>query len=182
MKIYSQEEFNNFEIVNNIKQCPSGNYKQIKIFGKMCSFGEWCSFGEGCSFGERCSFGEGCSFGKICSFGKMCSFGEWCSFGERCSFGEGCSFGKRCSFGEGCSFENLKFDTHNYFIRINNIGSRRDGCYIFNSIDGLYIRSGCWFGSEAEFIERLKKVHSGNKYQREYLAALTLAKITFEGE
>ena len=134
MKKYTQADFDAFEVIDGIKQCPSGDYSDIQIFGewcsfgkgcsfgKQCSFGAWCtfgaccSFGEGCSFGECCSFGEGCSFGACCSFGEgysfgaCCSFGRCCSFGERCafgaccSFGEGCSFGKCCFFGEGCAF------------------------------------------------------------------------------
>lgn len=45
MKKYTQEEFNNFEIIDGIKKCPTGDYSLIS------SFGEWCSFGENCSFG-----------------------------------------------------------------------------------------------------------------------------------
>ena len=122
MKKYTQADFDAFEVIDGIKQCPSGDYSDIQIFGewcsfgkgcsfgKQCSFGAWCtfgaccSFGEGCSFGECCSFGEGCSFGACCSFGEGYSFGACCSFGRCCTFGERCSFGACCSFGEGCSF------------------------------------------------------------------------------
>ena len=128
MKKYTQADFNAFEVIDGIKQCPSGDYSDIRVFGEDCSFGEqcsfgaccsfgedcsfdedcsfgaWCSFGACCSFGEDCSFDEDCSFGACCSFGEDCSFGEWCSFSESCSFGENCSFGERCSFGEDCSF------------------------------------------------------------------------------
>ena len=50
MKKYTQADFDAFEVIDGIKQCPSGDYSDIQIFG------ECCSFGEGCSFGERCSF------------------------------------------------------------------------------------------------------------------------------
>lgn len=68
MKKYTQADFDAFEVIDGIKQCPSGDYSDIRVFGKRCSFGEWCSFGRGCSFGEWCSFGEGCFFGECCSF------------------------------------------------------------------------------------------------------------------
>lgn len=68
MKKYTQADFDAFEVIDGIKQCPSGDYSDIRVFGKKCSFGEWCSFGERCSFGEWCSFGECCSFGEWCSF------------------------------------------------------------------------------------------------------------------
>ena len=68
MKKYTQADFDAFEVIDGIKQCPSGDYSDIRVFGKKCSFGEWCSFGRGCSFSEECSFGRGCSFGERCSF------------------------------------------------------------------------------------------------------------------
>ena len=62
MKKYTQADFDAFEVIDGIKQCPSGDYSDIQIFGEDCSFGERCSFGKWCSFGEDCSFGEECSF------------------------------------------------------------------------------------------------------------------------
>ena len=103
MKKYTQADFDAFEVIDGIKQCPSGDYSDIQTFGERCAFGERCSFGKECSFGKWCSFGEDCSFGEECSFGRACSFGEWCSFGGSCSFGRACSFGECCSFGK-CSF------------------------------------------------------------------------------
>jgi hypothetical protein len=174
LKKITQKEFDELIVEEGIKQCPA-----FTDYSEISSFGERCRFGEGCRFGERCRFGEWCSFGEGCRFGERCSFGEWCSFGERCRFGERCSFGEWCSFGEGCSFEKDHKALKPYFIRINNIGSRGDGCIIFNFEDGIYIRSGCYFGTEKEFIARVKKTHSGNKHEKEYLMAVELAKITF---
>ena len=68
MKKYTQADFDAFEVIDGIKQCPSGDYSDIQVFSDRCSFGEDCSFGEECSFGEDCSFGEYCSFGEWCSF------------------------------------------------------------------------------------------------------------------
>lgn len=62
MKKYTQADFDAFEVIDGIKQCPSGDYSDIQIFGEWCSFGKWCSFSKQCSFGEDCSFGEECSF------------------------------------------------------------------------------------------------------------------------
>ena len=62
MKKYTQADFDAFEVIDGIKQCPSGDYSDIQVFSDRCSFGEDCSFGKWCSFGEDCSFGEECSF------------------------------------------------------------------------------------------------------------------------
>lgn len=50
MKKYTQADFDAFEVIDGIKQCPSGDYSDIRVFGKCCSFGKECSFGERCSF------------------------------------------------------------------------------------------------------------------------------------
>lgn len=68
MKKYTQADFDAFEVIDGIKQCPSGDYSDIQIFGERCSFGGGCSFGGACSFGACCSFGKCCSFGGGCSF------------------------------------------------------------------------------------------------------------------
>ena len=175
MKRYTKadvEKFRHDEFGNLI--CPTGDYSQIHIFGAGCIFGEDCSFGKGCSFGEVCRFGERCSFGDGCSFGKVCSFGDGCSFGERCSFGEGCYFGK------GCNFEDERVKSGEYFA-CDRIGSERRKTYFFRDGDGnMYVRAGCWFSSLDEFVERVKEAHGGTKYEKEYLAAVELAKIVLE--
>lgn len=131
MKQYTQDDYDNFPVINGCKQCRSGDYSLIK------------------------------------------SFGQGCSFGWRCYFGAGCYFGKRCSFENGYEANELPF------VRINNIGSRTDGCYIYNFKTGIYVRSGCFFGTEQEFIEAVEKKHAGTKYETQYKLALQLAKATF---
>ena len=58
MKKYTQADFDAFEVIDGIKQCPSGDYSDIQVFGEDCSFGRDCSFGDWCSFGVCCSFEE----------------------------------------------------------------------------------------------------------------------------
>ena len=178
MKKYTQADFDAFEVIDGIKQCPSGDYSDIQIFGEWCSFGACCSFGKGCSFGRCCSFGEWCSFGERCSFGRCCSFGECCyfgkgcsfgrccSFGERCSFGKQCSFGACCSFGERCSFEDKGEYIGDYpFLAFVGFGSRIGSkVYFFNLQDGIYVRCGCWLSDIAGFRERVKEKNADAMY------------------
>ena len=116
MKVFTQAEFDSLPVVDGVKQCPTGDYSQIKTFGEHCRFGKSCIFGMSCSFGKFCSFGVSCDFGMSCNFGEHCSFDEYCNFGKFCSFGESCSFsafcrfsalcrfGVSCSFGKSCNF------------------------------------------------------------------------------
>lgn len=171
MKKYTRSDMENFERDECGRLiCPTGDYSQIRSFGERCIFGEWCSFGAGCRFDECCIFGDCCSFGECCRFGKWCGFGAWNSFGEW------------CNFGNGCSFENLKVQNGVYFA-CDRIGSKRRKTYFFRDGDGeLYVRAGCWFSSLDEFVERVKEAHGGTKYEKEYLAAVELAKIVLEGQ
>lgn len=174
MKKYTIEDFDKFEIIDGYINCPSGDYSSIKKFPEKCSFGEVCRFG------ERCSFGEGCSFGDVCSFGDGCSFGEWCSFGDGCSFGEWCSFGNMCRFGAGCSFENNRIKNGKYFA-CDRIGREKRKTYFFIDETGkMFVRAWCFFGTLTEFIARVKEVHAGTKFEKEYLMACELAKVVLE--
>ena len=136
MKKYTQADFNAFEVIDGIKQCPSGDYSDIRVFD------------EDCSFGERCSFGKECSFGKWCSFGEGCSFGEWCSFGE------------------GCFFEGKGEYIGDYpFLAFVGFGSRIGSkVYFFNLQDGIYVRCGCWLSDIAGFRERVKEKNADAMY------------------
>ena len=136
MKKYTQADFDAFEVIDGIKQCPSGDYSDIRVFGKRCSFG------------NRCSFGERCSFGRGCSFGECCSFGEWCSFGR------------------GCSFEDKGEYIGDYpFLAFVGFGSRIGSkVYFFNLQDGIYVRCGCWLSDIARFRERVKAKNTDAMY------------------
>ncbi len=136
MKKYTQADFDAFEVIDGIKQCPSGDYSDIQVFS------------------DRCSFGEDCSFGEECSFGEWCSFGKWCSFGEDCSFGEECSFeGKGEYIGDYPFLAFVGFGSR--------IGSK---VYFFNLQDGIYVRCGCWLSDIAGFRERVKAENADAMY------------------
>jgi len=136
MKKYTQADFDAFEVIDGIKQCPSGDYSDIRVFGEGCSFGGCCSFGKGCSFGERCSFGECCYFGERCYFGKGCSFEEKGEYIGDYPFLAFVGFGSR-------------------------IGSK---VYFFNLQDGIYVRCGCWLSDIAGFRERVKEKNADAMY------------------
>lgn len=116
-------------------------------------------------------------YSSIKKFPEKCSFGAGCSFGERCSFGAVCIFGERCSFGEWCSYENTRVKNGKYFA-CDRIGSEKRKTYFFIDENGkMFVRSGCFFGTLTEFIARVKEVHVGTKFEKEYLVACELAKI-----
>ena len=127
---------------------------------------------------KQCPSGD---YTAITMFPVACNFGQWCNFGQRCSFWEGCNFGQWCSFWEGCNFENglAPNQSPTYFIRINNIGSRSDGCMIFNTPE-RHVRCGCFFGTGAEFLAKVEQTHGDNLYAQQYKLAMQLAEVSFK--
>ena len=176
MKQYTIEDFAGFE-KNKLGYtiCPPGDYTAIKEFPAKCSFGEYCSFG------KRCRFGEWCSFGEECGIGERCSFGKGCSFGERCSFGESCRFGGSCKCEDDKELKAL--------FTVGYIGSRKGTSYFWHLADGsILVRCGCFCGDLDEFTAKVKETHgdpltgTGNRYAKEYMAAIELAKVRFGEE
>ena len=69
-------------------------------------------------------------------------------------------FNERCSFGERCSFENghKAVDCIQPFYKFSGFSSRQmSETYIFNSMDGIFVRCGCFFGSVDDFKNRVIK-------------------------
>ena len=59
------------------------------------------------------------------------------------------------------------------FLQVGPIGSRQDYLLAFNTESGLFIRTGCFFGTDKEFAAKLKETHGDNKHGEEYKAALS---------
>ena len=210
MKIITQKEFENFEVVDGMKQCPTGDYSNITSFAVGCCFAKRCYFAEGCYFAQRCSFAEGCRFEQGCSFSQGCRFAQGCSFSELCSFAEGCRFEQGCRFGEECGFaewcrfgeecvfaERCRFADccsfggnttieSNYDLicmkKIDGIGSRNDCTYFFHTKQGIIVRCGCFLGNIYEFENRVKqKYEVKHIHYREYIGAIQYIKSILEG-
>jgi len=104
LKKYTQKMFDAIPIVNCIKNCPFGDYSDIKIFQSNCVFAGECRFGNDSMFGIMCKFGPLCSFGLYCKFDDNCEFENACMFGHESAFGKYCFFGDDCSFLGNCNF------------------------------------------------------------------------------
>ena len=88
-------------------------------------------------------------------------------------------FGEGCSFGEQCSHEGL---TNSVYFACDRIGSEKQKAYFFKADEGFFVRAGCFFGTEDEFIAQVKRRHGGTPHERHYLKALDLAKDILHSE
>ena len=65
------------------------------------------------------------------------------------------------------------------FMSVHGLGSQNRSTLIFNTNVGIVIQCGCFYGTEKEFREQVKRTHGSNNYAKEYLEMLELAKIRF---
>lgn len=75
---------------------------------------------------------------------------------------------------KGANGEKLKFVGNRPMFIVGPIGSRSDYLHGLLTDHGLYVKTGCFFGTHDEFIEAVSKTHKGNENEREYRAALKL--------
>lgn len=64
-------------------------------------------------------------------------------------------------------------------MTVFNLGSRNDATIIYNTDNGIYLKCGCFFGNEKEFLQILKETHGSNCYAKEYKQMLKLAHQRF---
>ena len=67
-------------------------------------------------------------------------------------------------------------------MQIGPIGSRDDITTFFRDQEnGISVKCGCFYGTIDEFAEAVKKTHGGTKYEKEYTAAIAVARAHIEG-
>jgi hypothetical protein len=65
-------------------------------------------------------------------------------------------------------------------LKIDRIGSRNGCTYFYKTVYEIYVRCGCFFGTIAEFENKVKETHKNNpQYLLEYTEAIRYAKTVF---
>lgn len=63
-------------------------------------------------------------------------------------------------------------------MKIDRIGSRKGCTYFFKTLSEIYVRCGCFFGTIAEFEQKVNETHANNEqYRKEYLLAIEYVKV-----
>ena len=76
--------------------------------------------------------------------------------------------------------DGIKLVGNRPLITVYPIGSRNDTLFGYVTNKGLYIKAGCFLGTESEFVSKLEKTHGDYEYTKEYKTALELLKVHFE--
>ena len=192
---FTKEEFAKLPLdMFGRKQCPKGDYSAITSFPRSkfedgCIFSDASIFDSGCIFGDSCSFGAFCTFGNYCEFGKQCYFayaaviGHYCTLQDQCQIGHKSIFGHVCKFGKELVLESVgKIKEGNPFIIIDRIGPNEETIYFINEVDGIGVRIQEYYGFIEGYEDKIKRRYpeKDNKFRKQYMAAIKLAKVTFE--
>ena len=68
------------------------------------------------------------------------------------------------------------------YITIKGLGSKYRNTTIFRTKENIAVKCGCFYGTLAEFVDKVKETHGNSKFTKEYLALIDLVKIHFELE
>ena len=68
------------------------------------------------------------------------------------------------------------------YITIKGLGSKYRNTTIFRTKENIAVKCGCFYGTLAEFVDKVKETHGNSKFAKEYLALIDLVKIHFDLE
>jgi hypothetical protein len=91
-----------------------------------------------------------------------------------------CGNAKVCGDAEVCG--NAKVCGNADYIIIKGLGSKYRNTTIFRTKENIAVKCGCFYGTLAEFVDKVKETHGNSKFTKEYLALIDLVKIHFELE
>jgi hypothetical protein len=132
------------------------------------------SIGYGASIGDRASIGYGASIGN------RASIGYWASIGYQASIGDGASIGYQASIGDGASIGyGASIGKSEQWVSIGPLGSDGRTLTIVSGKQGVRCYTGCFAGTDAEFLAAVKSKHGDGPNGVAYRAALRFAKATF---
>ena len=79
----------------------------------------------------------------------------------------------------GADLGDTKIAAGNVVVQIGPIGSRADTLIVFNTDDGLRVRTGCFYGTADDFLACVMDTHGTNAHANNYRNALELAASMF---
>jgi uncharacterized protein YjbI with pentapeptide repeats len=74
----------------------------------------------------------------------------------------------------GANLDGAKLIGKRPILQIGPLGSRCDYLVSYITDAGIKVQAGCFFGSLAEFAQKVKDTHGENEYGREYAAAIVM--------
>ena len=130
---------------------------------------------------EAWVFGNARVYGDARVFGNACVFVNARVYGNAHVYGDARVYGDACVCGNARVCDKADIKSKDDIIWLTGIGSENRTTTLFRTKEGgILVSCGCFSGDLAEFEEKVKETHGENKYAREYLALIGLAKIHFD--
>ena len=134
----------------------------------------WVS-GDAMVYGDARVFGDARVSGDARVFGDAMVFGDASVSGDAMVFGDARVFGDAWVSGDAMVFGDASH------LEIGPIGSRDDTItFTRDKKGGIYAAIGCFFGTLAEFREKVGKTHGENVHAQAYLLAAQLAELRID--
>ena len=123
---------------------------------------------------------EVCDNARVYSNAKVCDNARVYSNAKVCDNARVYSNAKVFGNAEVCG--NAEVFGNADYITIKGLGSKYRNTTIFRTKENIAVKCGCFYGTLAEFVDKVKETHGNSKFAKEYLALIDLVKIHFELE
>ena len=152
-----------------------------RVFGDAMVFGDASVSGDAMVFGDARVFGDAWVSGDAMVSGDARVFGDAWVSGDASVSGDAMVFGDARVFGDAwVSGDAMVFGDASH-LEIGPIGSRDDTItFTRDKKGGIYAAIGCFFGTLAEFREKVGKTHGENVHAQAYLLAAQLAELRID--
>ena len=151
------------------------------VYGNARVYGDARVFGNACVFVNARVYGDACVCGNACVYDNACVFVNARVYGNAHVYGDARVYGDACVCGNARVCDKADIKSKDDIIWLTGIGSENRTTTLFRTKEGgILVSCGCFSGDLAEFEEKVKETHGENKYAREYLALIGLAKIHFD--
>ena len=132
-------------------------------------------------YGNAWVYGNARIYGNARVYGNALVSGNACVYGDACVYGNACIYGNAQVHGDACVYGNALVCSNADYIYLKGFGSHNRSTTMFRAKSGnICVSCGCFSGTLEEFESKVKETHGNNKFAREYLALVEVAKIHFE--
>ena len=139
-----------------------------------------CGNAKVCGDAKVC--GNAWVFGNAEVYGNAKVYGNAWVFGNAEVYGNAKVYGNAWVYGNAEVCGNAKVCGDADYIIIKGLGSKYRNTTIFRTKENIAVKCGCFYGTLAEFVDKVKETHGNSKFAKEYLALIDLVKIHFELE
>ena len=170
----------------NVKKGELGGYveseRNLSQEGNcwVCGNAKVCGDAEVC--GNAWVFGNAEVYGNAKVYGNAWVDGNAWVFGNAEVYGNAKVYGNAWVYGNAEVCGNAKVCGDADYIIIKGLGSKYRNTTIFRTKENIAVKCGCFYGTLAEFVDKVKETHGNSKFTKEYLALIDLVKIHFELE